>query len=513
MVNDKSTEIVNESNKPPPFPHALTNHKKQKTDSDIYEVFKQVKINILLLDAIKQVPSYANILKDLCTVKRKLHVKKKAFLAEQVSSILQNNSSLKYKDPGCPTITCIIGENKIKKALLDLGASVNLLPYSVYENLILGRPFLVTSNALINCRNGIMKLSFRNMTLELNVFNLCKQPKDDNTKLELKVLPLELKYVFLGENKTFPVVISSTLLSNQEDGYLGYYQIPISLEDQEKTTFTCSFGFFAFKRMPFGLCNAPATFQICMLSIFSDMIEEFVEFFMDDITVFGNSFENCLKNLEGVLKCDNSAVKYLSNKQDAKPRLACGGHFSSNKTTTKILQCGFYWPSLFKDTHLFCKSCENCQKMGSISKRKMMPLNPIIIIEIFDSWGIDFMGPFPLSFGFSYILVVVDYVSKWIEAIACRTNVHKLVIKFLKENIFSRFGIPRTIISYGGSHFINKSFSSLLRKYGITHKISTPYHPQSNGQVELENREIKQILEKTVNPNRRYWSLRLTDTL
>ena len=97
-----------------------------------------MKINIPLLDAIKQVPSYAKFLKDLCTVKRKLHVKKKAFLAEQVSSILQNNSSLKYKDPGCPTISCIIGENKIKKALFDLGASVNLFPYSVYEKLNLG---------------------------------------------------------------------------------------------------------------------------------------------------------------------------------------------------------------------------------------------------------------------------------------------------------------------------------------------------------------------------------------
>ncbi|XP_073304112.1 uncharacterized protein [Primulina huaijiensis] len=82
----------------------------------------------------------------------------------------------------------------------------------------------------------------------------------------------------------------------------------------------------------------------------------------------------------------------------------------------------------------------------------------------------------------------VDYVSKWIEAIACRTNDHKVVIKFLKENIFSRFGIPRSIISDGGSHFINKLNSSLLRKYGITHKVSTPYHPQSNGPVELENR-------------------------
>ena len=96
---------------------------------------------------------------------------------------------------------------------------------------------------------------------------------------------------------------------------------------------------------------------------------------------------------------------------------------------------------MFKDTHAFCKTCKNCQKLGSISKHHMMPLNPILVIKIFD-WGIDFMGSFPPSFGFLYILVAVDYVSKWIEAIPSRNNDHKIVIKFLKENILSRFGIP-----------------------------------------------------------------------
>jgi hypothetical protein len=93
------------------------------------------KINISLRDAIKQVPFYAKFLKDLCTVKRKLNVKKKDFLAEQVSVILQNNNTLKYKDPSFPIISCFIGEHKIERALLDLGASVNLLPYSVFQSL------------------------------------------------------------------------------------------------------------------------------------------------------------------------------------------------------------------------------------------------------------------------------------------------------------------------------------------------------------------------------------------
>jgi len=146
---------------------------------------------------------------------------------------------------------------------------------------------------------------------------------------------------------------------------------------------------------------------------------------------------------------------------------------------------------MFKDSHIFCKTCKNCQKLGSISKRHMMSLNPILFIEIFNYWGIDFIGPFPSSFGFLYILIVVDYVSKWIQAIPSQNNDHKIVIKFLKENILSRFGIPRAIISDGGTHFHNKSFESLMKKYRITHKVFTPYHPQTSGQVELANREIK----------------------
>lgn len=142
-----------------------------------------------------------------------------------------------------------------------------------------------------------------------------------------------------------------------------------------------------------------------------------------------------------------------------------------------------------------------------------MPLSPVLVIEIFDCWGIDFMGPFPMSFGYLYILLAVDYVSKWVEAIPTKTNDHRVVVKFLKENIFSRFGTPRAMISDGGSHFCNRPFASLMFKYGITHKVSTTYHPQTNGQAELANREIKTILEKTVNPNRKDWSERLIDAL
>ncbi|RVW75780.1 Pro-Pol polyprotein [Vitis vinifera] len=179
----------------------------------------------------------------------------------------------------------------------------------------------------------------------------------------------------------------------------------------------------------------------------------------------------------------------------------------------KVIQSGFWWPSLFKDAHSMCKGCDRCQRLGKLTRRNMMPLNPILIVDVFDVWGIDFMGPFPMSFGHSYILVGVDYVSKWVEAIPCRSNDHKVVLKFLKDNIFARFGVPKAIISDGGTHFCNKPFETLLAKYGVKHKVATPYHPQTSGQVELANREIKNILMKVVNVNRKDWSIKLLDSL
>ncbi|XP_070028914.1 uncharacterized protein [Nicotiana sylvestris] len=142
-----------------------------------------------------------------------------------------------------------------------------------------------------------------------------------------------------------------------------------------------------------------------------------------------------------------------------------------------------------------------------------MPLTAILEIDISDVWGIDFMGSFISSCGNTYILVAVDYVSKWVEAVAFPNNEARSVVAFLKKSIFTRFGTPRTIISDGGSHFCNKAFDTLLTKYGVTHKVLTPYHPQASGQVEVSNREIKSILSRTVNANRIDWSRKLDDAL
>nr|GEW53728.1 reverse transcriptase domain-containing protein [Tanacetum cinerariifolium] len=141
-----------------------------------------------------------------------------------------------------------------------------------------------------------------------------------------------------------------------------------------------------------------------------------------------------------------------------------------------------------------------------------MPQNSIQVCKIFDAWGIDFMGPFPSSRENKYILVAVDYLSKWMEAKALPNNDSRVVCKFLK-NLFARFGTPRAIISDRGTHFCNGQFTKVMQKYGVTHRLATPYHPQTSGQVEVSNCGLKRILERAVCENRASWSDKLDDAL
>nr|GEV61615.1 reverse transcriptase domain-containing protein [Tanacetum cinerariifolium] len=427
------------------------------------------------------------------------------------------------------------------------------------------------------------------------------------------------------------------------DGFSGYFQIPIDMKDQEKTTVTCPYKTFAYRRMPFGLCNAPGTFQRCMMAIFHDMIKKTMKVFMDDFSVFRNSFQSCLSHLERMLKryediniclnwekihfmvkegivlghkiskqgievdkakvdvisklphpttvkerfkgeiasmdlllqeftfkvvdtkgaknlaadhlsrienphqnvldpkeineyfpletlnlisirgnqstlwfadfanyhARNFIVKGMSSQQKSKffkdvnhyfwddPYLfkisanqvirrcvfgqkaveilkACHsgpteGHYGLNYTARKVFDLGFYWPTIYRDAQNLVKNCDICQRQSKISQRDEMPQNSIQVCEIFDVWGIDFMGPFPSSRGNKYILVAADYLSKWVEAKALSTNDSRVVCKFLK-NLFARFGAPRAIISDKGTHFCNNQFTKVMQKYGVTHQ-------------------------------------------
>ncbi|KAG8501565.1 hypothetical protein CXB51_003844 [Gossypium anomalum] len=244
------------------------------------------------------------------------------------------------------------------------------------------------------------------------------------------------------------------------DGLSGYFQIPIALEDQEKMTFTCPYGTFAYHRMPFGLCNAPATFQCCMIAIFDELVKDIMEVFTDDFSVFEQVIRRCVTRSE--------TSKILEHYHSG----LTGGHYSGTKTAHKILESGFYWPSLFKNANRYVTSCDKCQRTGNLSKRDEMPQNCMLSCEIFYVWGIDFIGPFPSSFGNNYILVAVDYMSKWVEAQALPTNDARVVVRFLKT-LFSRFGTPRAIINDRGTHFCNTQFEKTLKKYEVNHKTAT----------------------------------------
>nr|GEW27751.1 reverse transcriptase domain-containing protein [Tanacetum cinerariifolium]GEW31219.1 reverse transcriptase domain-containing protein [Tanacetum cinerariifolium] len=189
-----------------------------------------------------------------------------------------------------------------------------------------------------------------------------------------------------------------------------------------------------------------------------------------------------------------------------------GGHHGLNYTAKKVFNSGFYSPSIYHDAQDLAKNYNVRQRQGKISQRDEMPQNSIQVCEIFDVWGIEFMGSFPSLRGNKYILVAVDYLSKWVEAKALPTNDARVVCKFLK-NLLARFGTPRAIISDRGTHFCNDQFAKVMQKYGVTHRLATPYHPQTSGQVEVSNRGLKRTLERAVGENRASWSNNLDDAL
>ncbi|GJX36329.1 reverse transcriptase domain-containing protein [Tanacetum coccineum] len=189
-----------------------------------------------------------------------------------------------------------------------------------------------------------------------------------------------------------------------------------------------------------------------------------------------------------------------------------GGHRGITTTARKVFEAGFYWPHIFRDTRKLVQNCDACQRAENISSRDETPQKYIEVCEIFDVWGIDFLGPFPLSNGNKYILVAVDYVSKWVEAQAFPTSDARNVVKFLRR-LFARFGIPMALISDRGTHFCNYQMEKAMKRYGVVHRFSIAYHPQTNGQVENTSHGIKHILEKTIKNNRKDWSYKLDDTL
>ncbi|XP_042444099.1 uncharacterized protein LOC122029226 [Zingiber officinale] len=456
---------------------------------ELVDTFSKVEVNIPLLKVIKHIPKYAKFLKDLCVHKRKLKG------SELVS----------------------MGDSDFGDAMLDLRASVNVMPKSIFEALY----FDILSDAATELMNISEETTFvgdevsfdledngNDYSLENRVAGefmaeLYSEKSDSvveqESTLELKPLPDHLKYAYLVDD--IPG-ISPVICKHQ-----------IFLEADAKPIRQS-------QRRLNPLMLEVVKAEVLLRCIETNLVLNFEKchFMVEKGIVLGHIISNA------GLQVDTAKVNVILSLPYPKEvefnfDQDCRDSFNRIKKALAsapiIRQPDWTLPfEVMCDASNFAVGAVLAQwRMGTIGQRNEMPQHPILFCEIFDVWGIDFMGPFPNSFGFIYILLAVDYVSKWVEAIATKTNDTVVVVNFVRNNIFCWFGIPRAIISDQGSHFCNRHMKALLSSYGVVHKVLTPYHPQTNGQAKVSNREIKLILEKTVRPDRKDWSRRLSDAL
>ncbi|KAL4341859.1 hypothetical protein GQ457_08G031570 [Hibiscus cannabinus] len=273
----------------------------------------QVHINLPLVEALQQMPNYAKFLKDMVTRKKRIEEFETVAATETFLALMHNKVPAKKTDPGSFTIDCLIGHNYPIKALCDLGASINLMPKSVFQKLGIGEAKPTTVMLQLEDHSYVQpegKIEDILADQEERLIATLRQHKEALgwTIADIKgISPTICMHKILLDDNHKPTVDAQRRLNQAMKDVVrkeilkwldaGYNQIAIAPEDQSKTTFTCPYGTFAFRRMPFGLCNAPATFQRCMTAIFSDLNEDFLEIFMDDFSTFGENFDSCLSNL------------------------------------------------------------------------------------------------------------------------------------------------------------------------------------------------------------------------
>nr|GEY66638.1 retrovirus-related Pol polyprotein from transposon 17.6 [Tanacetum cinerariifolium] len=308
----------------------------------------------------------------------------------------------------------------------------------------------------------------------------------------------------------------------------------------EKTTFTCPYGTFAYRRMPFGLCNAPGMFQRCMLVIFHDMVEKTMEVFMDNFSVFGNSFENCLSRLDKMLqRCEdtNLSLNWEKSHFMVKEGIVLGHKISKNRievdkakvdviaklphpTTVKGAVLGQRHEKHFK-IHYASKTMNDAESNYTTTEKEMLAV--VYAFKKFRSYlnmnkSIVHTDHSTLNYLFNkkdakarllrWVLLLQEFDFKVLDT----KGAENLATDHLSrlENLF---GSLRAIISERDTYFCNDQFAKVMLKYGVTHRLSTAYHPQTSGQVEVSNRGLKRILERTIGENRASWSNKLDDAL
>ena len=192
------------------------------------------------------------------------------------------------------------------------------------------------------------------------------------------------------------------------------------------------------------------------------------------------------------------------------------GHFSIDITSKTIMWLGLWWPTLHMEVELYVAQCKECQRNKLPRAQDSMPLRPIMSARAFAKWGIDFVGPIKLPTKGSraqYIIVATDYLTKWVEEKATPKNDACTIAKFIFENIFTRYGLSLEIVSNQGVHFVNEVIEYLLAEFMVTHKRSTPYHPQANGLAKSTNKTLCIELTKVVSNSRLDWADKLHGVL
>ncbi|MCO5597918.1 hypothetical protein L7F22_052003 [Adiantum nelumboides] len=189
---------------------------------------------------------------------------------------------------------------------------------------------------------------------------------------------------------------------------------------------------------------------------------------------------------------------------------ACGGHFAGRLTTLKILRAGYWWPSVFKDSFEWCKRCDMCQCATRLEYH-LRPNNPIMAALLFEKWGMDYVGPITPSsrHGKSYIIGATDYLTKWSEARAVRSDDARTTATYFIDHVICHFGAPAELVSDRGTHFLNDVLEDLTSCFNIRHDKTAPYKPSTNGQVESTNKTLVTVLRKTVDVNKRDWDEKL----
>nr|GEX73625.1 reverse transcriptase domain-containing protein [Tanacetum cinerariifolium] len=286
-----------------PYPSRLNDQKLRKKATNqmekFFQIFHDFHFDISFADAFLLMPKFASTIKSLLTNKDKLFELAKVSLNENCSAMLLKKLLEKLGDPGKFLIPCDFLGIDVCHALADLGASINLMPLSIWK------------------KPSLPELTPTRMTLELADRSITR-PKGVAKEEVIKLLDAGMIYPISNSPWVSPIhcvpkKAGMTIVANENNELIpkrlvtGYFQIPIDPQDQEKTTFTCPYGTFAYRRMPFGLCNAPGTFQRQMIAIFHDMIEKTMEVFMDDFSIFRDSFSSCLSNLYKMLKrCEDT---------------------------------------------------------------------------------------------------------------------------------------------------------------------------------------------------------------